>query len=379
MQKAIEVEYWTVDEEGALVEPGALTEFSENVEGEFVEPLFELKTEPYETIPELRAAFVDRLAETVARADELGKRLVPLGTPIGEESIDFRPSERGRVQRAVIGDRFRHAKHCAGTHLHFEQRNVVDQLNVLLGIDPVLALANSSPYYRGERLADGARAYLYRRRTYELFPDHGQLWEYVDTVAEWERRLQARYEEFRTAAIDAGVDADAVDRHFSTDDAVWAPVRLREEMPTVEWRSPDATLPSEILRLTADVDRLMEGLHHTSVQIGTAGAFDVADDGVTLPPFDELRDLTDAAMHDGLGSATVRTYLDRMGFSPREYDPLSRWIDGPARVSEAEARALRLRCARRLREDVAALREAASESRSRIPWSSESPSSTDSE
>ena len=357
MQKSIEVEYWVIDRDGALASPGALTEVSEYAEEEFVEPLFELKTPPCETYADLRATFVDQLSGVLSRADELDRLLVPLGTPIHGGSIAQLPGERGRIQRRVIGTDFAYAKYCAGTHLHFEQRNVTDQLNALAALDPALALASSSPYFQGERIANCARAYLYRKESYEQFPKHGQLWSYVETVAEWERRLEQRFEAFREAALESGVDEDGFDAHFSPDDVVWTPVRLRDAMPTVEWRSPDATLPSQILRLAEEVDAVMERLHHTEVRIeGTTG--EVTEDGVTLPEFETVWDYAEEAIHDGLESSDVAAYLERMGFDVGGYDPLSRKMGHRERVDPAEAREIRLEYGKLLERDVRDLRRA---------------------
>ena len=351
MQKSIEVEYWVVDRNGALTAPGELTEVSEYVEEEFVRPLFELKTPPCETYADLRSTFVDQLDEVLTRADELDRMLVPLGTPINGESIERLASERARIQELVVGDNFDYAKHCAGTHLHFEQRNVTDQLNVLAALDPALALLNSSPYFQGERVANGARAYLYRKKCYEYFPQHGQLWDYVHTVAEWERRLDQRFAEFKEAAVDAGVDEDSVDAHFSPDDVVWTPVRLRDAMPTVEWRSPDAALPSQILRLAEEVDTVMEQLHHANVRVeGRTG--ELTGSEIVLPESETVGTYAEQAIRDGLESPDVAAYLERMGFDVIGYDPITRKIDGRDFVGPDEARDLRLEYAKLLRRDV---------------------------
>lgn len=356
MQKSIEVEYWVVDRDGMLTTPGALTEHSKNVEEEFVYPLVELKTPPCETYSDLRAAFVEKLDDTLSRADALDKTLVPFGTPINGEPIEQWPSERGRIQQRVLGDNFAYAKYCAGTHFHFEKRNVTDQLNVLASLDPALALLNSSPYFRGERIANGARAYVYRKKCYEHFPMHGQLWEYVETVGQWKRRLERLFDEFKEAAIEVGIDEESVDAHFSPDDVVWTPVRLRDTMPTVEWRSPDSTLPSQILRLAEEVGTVMEQLHHTEVRIeGETG--EVTDNGITLPEFDTVLDYTEEAIRDGLESADVAAYLERMGFDVHGYDPLTRKIDGYDHVSPKEAQELRLRYGKMLKRDVHHLRQ----------------------
>ncbi|MDS0476337.1 glutamate-cysteine ligase family protein [Natrinema sp. 1APR25-10V2] len=388
MNTSIEVEYWVVDSDGNLTEPGPLADVSSRTEREFVEPLFEVKTPPCETIPELRTALVGELEEVLSRAAERDKHLVPFGTPINGGAIDRRPDEGGRIQKAAVGSNFDYAKYCAGTHVHIEKRNVTDQLNTLIALDPALALVNSSPYFQGERIANGARAYCYRKKSYEEFPKHGQLWRYVDNVGEWHRRLEHRYEEFKAAAVDAGVDGAAVDEHFSPDDVVWTPVRLRDSMPTVEWRSPDAALPSQLLRLAEDLRTVMERLPETTVRIdgesvsrrsrdgsgddGGAGAATASDspadrdgptarpghateEGIALPAFETVCDLAESAIHDGLESPAVAGYLERMGFSVGDYHPIAARIDGRQYVTEADARDLRLEYASRLEEDVADL------------------------
>lgn len=351
MQKSIEVEYWVIDRDGKLDKPGQLIDHSELVEEEFVDCLFELKTPPCETVDELRTTFVEQLDDLLTRAGELDKLLVPLGTPINSESIETLDTERGRIQRRVVGSNFDYAKYCAGTHLHFEKRNVVDQLNVLIGLDPALALCNSSPFFQGEWTADGARSYLYRRKCYEDFPKHGQLWNYAETVAQWNRRLERRFDEFKSAAMEAGIHEEAVEANFSPDDVVWTPIRLRDEMPTVEWRSPDATLPSQVLQLVEAIDDLMEHLHNSNVRIG-GEVGRITDDEVRLPTFDTLCDYAEEAMQEGLESPDVYEYLTSMGFAVDEYDPLTRTFDRGSTLSLGNARSIRRRYADRLAEDV---------------------------
>ncbi|WP_336364161.1 glutamate-cysteine ligase family protein [Halalkalicoccus salilacus] len=351
MKKSIEIEYWVIDREGNLVEPEGLTTDSEQREEEFVEPLFELKTTPCETTSELRTEFAERLDSVLAEAADLGKALVPLGTPIDGGSIERLPDERSRIQRRVLGENFEYAKHCAGTHVHFEQRNATEQLNALIALDPALALLNSSPYFQGRRVAAGARAYVYRKKCYEQFPKHGQLWDYVESVAEWNERLEHRFEEFAEAAIESGVDEESVEARFSPDDVVWAPVRLRKEFPTVEWRSPDAALPSQILHLVGEMNAVMETLPHRNVRIeGEHGR--MSGDRITLPAFESVCEYVDEALQDGLESEELRSYLDRMGFDVESYRPISARIDGRTTVSRDEACDLRLEYAQELQRDV---------------------------
>ncbi len=356
MKTSIEVEFWVIDRNGALCEPDGLAEISEQVEEEFVDCLFEIKTTPCGSVAELRAEFVKRLDEVLRAANARGKSLVPLGTPINGGRIEELPDERTRIQRRVLGEDFEYVKHCAGTHIHFEKRDVVRQLNTLIALDPALALLNSSPYYKGRRVAAGARPYAYREKGYARYPEHGRLWSYVDSVAEWNARLERRYSEFKRAALAAGVAQKDFEANFTVDDAIWTPVRLRKCYPTVEWRSPDAALPSQTLRLAEEMYAVMErtaGDVHIEGDLGL-----VTDESITLPEFESVRDYTDAAIHEGLGSGRVRSYLGRMGFDVSAYEPLTERIDGPSYVNEDRARELRLEYAQVLERDITRLARA---------------------
>lgn len=351
MKTSIEVEYWVIDQDGALTDPGDLAGISPQVEEEFVDCLFEIKTTPCESVDELATQFVERLDEALYESRARGRSLVPLGTPINGGEIDQFPEERARIQRRVLGEDFDYAKHCAGTHIHFEKRRVVDQLNTLIALDPALALLNSSPYYKGRRVAAGARPYIYRKKGYAEFPDHGQLWRYAESVAEWNDRLERRYVEFKRAALDAGVDEGSFEASFAPHDAVWTPVRLRECYPTVEWRSPDAALPSQILRLAREMYTVMDRASRVDVSIGGDLGL-VTGSGITLPGYETVCEHTDAAIQEGLGSDRVRAYLDRMGFDVSAYDPFTERIDGERYVNEADARELRVASARALERDI---------------------------
>jgi hypothetical protein len=353
IRRSIEVEYWVVDDEGRLTPPGDLLGVSPGVEPEFVEPIVEVKTTPCETTRALRDELLARLGDVLERADELGKRLVPLGTPLAGDDVRERPSDRTRVQNRVVGDDFAYVRHCAGTHVHVEQQpgRAVDQLNTLVALDPALALVNSAPYFDGSRLATGARSLLYRRMAYADVPHQGWLWRYIDDVAEWDRRLERRYDDFVTAAVDAGVDRRTVEANFDPESAVWTPVQFRETFGTVEWRSPDAALPTQVIRLADDIASVVDGLRDAEVRIeGDRGH--VSDGEIVLPSFDTVLGHVDDAIDPGLDSAPLRSYLDRMGFDVDAYRPLSPDLDVGDSLTPAEARRWRLDAADRLERDV---------------------------
>ena len=352
-RRSVEVEYWVIDDDGRLTDPGELVDASPGVEREFVSPLLEIKTTPCESTAELRDELFDRVGRVLRRADELDKGLVPLATPLHDGEIADRESERTRIQDRVVGDRFEYVRHCAGTHVHIEQRpgRAVDQLNTLTALDPALALVNSSPYFEREPLAASARSVLYRRLAYEHLPKQGKLWPYLEDTEEWAKRLERRYEAFVTEAITAGCDRETVEGCFTPEGAVWIPVKLRAAFSTVEWRSPDTALPSQVVRLADDLVEVVDRGVTTEVQIeGERGR--VTDDAVVLPSFDAIEERVEAAVRDGLESEEVRSYLDRMGFDVDAYDPLSAELRGDGSLSAAEARETRLDYADRLKRDV---------------------------
>ncbi|MFC4541030.1 glutamate-cysteine ligase family protein [Halosolutus amylolyticus] len=352
MKTSLEVEYWVVDDDGDLVPPETLLDVSDHVDPEFVEPMVEIKTTPCSSMAELRAEFVDRISRVVDAARQQDKRLVPLATPLNASpaEIPYREKAGTDLQRRIVGRAFDDARVCAGTHVHFEQSSVVDQLNALTAIDPAFALVNSSSHYRGERLLACARPYLYRRCCYETCPEQGQLWPYVASVDEWENRLETAYDGFRERALDRGVDEATFDAEFDPYDAVWTPVRLRDAFPTVEWRSPDATLPSEILRLAGDVRSIVtDATDHGTVVAGADAA--PSDDAVSLPSFETVDRTTDTAIHDGVADPAVRDYLRMFDITAADYDPLAdRHPD--ERLSKRRACRLRLRAADRLEADL---------------------------
>lgn len=350
---SIEVEYWVVDEQGKLTDPGTMVEATEGAEREFIKPLLEIKTQPCGTTAQLREQLYERLGRVLAAGESEGKRLVPLATPINAREIKDLPHERTRIQDRVVGEQFECVRHCAGTHIHFEQipGREADQINLLTAIDPALALINSSPYFQGLRLAASARSEIYRWKAYDSLPHQGQLWPYVESTEEWATRLHRRYEEFVTEAIAQGIARTEVESRFKPENAVWTPVKLRAEFPTVEWRSPDVGLPSQVLRLADHVSSLMEHLKQAEVHID-GDSVQITDESIVIPTFDVVEDHVRTAIQTGAQQRTVRSYLEQMGFDVSAFTPITRTLDAGENVSLERAQSLRLEYASRLEQEV---------------------------
>lgn len=348
LQMGVEMELWVVDDDGRLADGGHLAEAHERIEPEFVGPLLEVHTDPHADQEALERDLTGTLRAAIRAADADDKRLVPLGTPLTEANPPAK-GRRGRLFEEIYGDGVISAKNCAGTHVHIEQDDVVDQLNLLTALDPALALVSSSPYYRGRRGEDSSRAAAYRTKSGADFRQYTDLWPYADSEGEWCDRVATAYEEFLALAEDRGVDRGIVEEHFDPEDTVLNPVRRRRRQPTVEWRAPDTALPSQTVRLATDVRDLLERLDGRDLEIGPVG---VEDDRIRIPSFSELRDVSRRAIDRGLASDRVRTYLQSFGLDPGSYQPISAQLYGPEQLPESKARRLRLEYARRLRADV---------------------------
>ncbi|MFP4218772.1 MAG: glutamate-cysteine ligase family protein [Salinarchaeum sp.] len=352
MRIGIEIEYWLIDEDGALAPVDPVIDACGGVDPEMTNRLLEVKTPPCDSIIELVETLRDRLESVVEAARRRGLRLVPLGTPLGDPTLPHRETTRMAVQQAVLGDAFDHAGYCAGMHLHFEQEEPFDQLRALTALDPSFALVNTSPYYRGERIARCARPKIYRRQCYREFPGHGQLWEYPKSLAEWRQRIDSRFDTFLEAATAHGFDVDTVEDTFSAADAIWSPVCLRDDLGTVEWRTPDAAPPLDLLHLAADVMQVMTTATDRGTVIGTGPH---SGPELRLPPFDSLQRRIDIAINHGVADNTVTRHLARLGFDLDSYQPLAGGIDLRRPLDQSTVRRLRQRAADRFERDLGQL------------------------
>lgn len=335
MKIGVELEYWVTDSEGKLTSSKKLAERLDFAEQEFVEPLIEIKTKPNEDIEEINQEIVHKLKELIQTAEQLNQKIVPLGTPLNSGSIEKIPSERGEIQKKIIGKGLEAAKRVAGTHIHFEKKNVKNQLNTLTALDPALALTNSSPYYKGEKVASSSRNQVYRNKCYQKYPQHGQLWSYVDSVQEWKDKISEAFEEFLKAGREQRVSSKQIKDNFQSENALWTPVRLRKDFPTVEWRAPDVGNLEDTLRMIKEIKQIMES--HKKPK---------------KPPFGELKELSEEAISEGLQSQDVRNYLQEYGFEVEEYSPLSREIEGEEATSFEKVTDVRLRVSKMFEEQL---------------------------
>ena len=355
MQLSLELEYWTVDETGTLTSALPVLDRIDDLHAESADPMLEVVTDPCDDVPELRAEVTRRVQEAIEVGREEGCRLVPLGTPLHAGPVSTSDGPRTRIQRQVLGETFNDAIHCAGTHIHVDRIDgaETDQLNLLTALDPAFALVASSTFHQGRTVATCARSHLYRRRCYGDHPWLGRLWPYVADIDEWHSRIDATFDRFRQQALAQDVERSTFDEHFTPEDSTWAPVRLREKYDTIEWRSPDVTLPSQVLQLAKDVRDILDLVENRHVESGSR--LGVTASTVTVPTFDRLQEYVSTAIDQGLESSTIKRYLETMGFDKTSYRPISAELVDKPPMDRQRAQWLRLRYADRLERDVRTL------------------------
>lgn len=367
MQLALELEYWTVDETGALATATPVLDRIDDLHAESADPIIEIVTDPCDDVPELWAEVTRRLQEVIQVGREEGRRLVPLGTPLNAGPISTNDDPRTRIQRQVLGDAFENATHCAGTHLHVDRIDgaETDQLNLMTALDPAFALVASSTFHQGHTVAACARTHVYRRMCYGDNPRLGRLWPYVEDIDEWNERIDTTFDRFRQQALAQDVKRSTFDEHFRPEDSTWAPVRLREKYDTIEWRSPDVTLPGQALQLAEDIRDIVALVKNRRVEIGPRPGITAST--VTVPAFEQLQQYVRTAIDEGLEASTVEQYLEMMGFDTTTYQPISSELVDEPPMTKRRAEWLRLRYADRLERDVETLTSIQSPTRTSVP------------
>lgn len=340
MKAGLELEFWVINEHGRLDYAKPVAERVYFASQEFSSSMIEIQTEPHEDVDELLKEAISKTEILAELAKKDGKRIVPLGTPLNSGEAEIYESERFRIEQEVIGDEVKHAGRTAGLHIHFEKEDTLRQLNTLTALDPLSALVNSSPRYQGERLADGCRNKVYRFKACGAFPEQRELWPYMDSITEWREKRENLFQKFVERAEEKGISQDRLERHFQAENAVWTPVKLREDYPTVEWRSPDTTLLTEVIKLVKAVKPVVQQKKHSE-----------------LPDFKNVKECSQEAIEKGLESDKVREYIEEMGIDPSVFNPVSSRLELPEKVDRKKARRIRLQVAEELTQDLEEAKE----------------------
>lgn len=164
--------------------------------------------------------------------------------------------------------------------------------------------------------------------------------------------MHSAFDQFKQGALEAGVKEEKFDENYHPDRSIWTPIRLRDQFPTVEYRSPDACLPSQALKLVKDLDNILEKSQGCEVEIKETT--EIKEEKIVLPRFEKVSEMSREAVKEGIDSPRLRNYLNKFGIDADEYSPISQEIKGESLALE-EASELRLKMSEKLRRDVESL------------------------
>jgi len=294
---SVAVDYWVIDEAGELADPDRVTALPGATAGTTPHSIA-VETPPTESCGELREHLEGRLQTTVAVARSEECRLLPLGLRpdlLAETSTES--SETDQPPPTAT----------AGTRITFDvdPQAATDVYNILLALDPAFALLNTTQWTKaGHQYACGRAA----ARNHQVAPylTDGDIESVVNDPA--------------------NRDTDAESDHHQ-------PVRLLEP-GRIEWRALDATTPTLLVDLIADVVSILRQASACQLTIESFGnGFDVG--CLSLPSTDWRAIYAEQAARNGVESVILRAYLDRLGIETGWY-----LAAAPAAISHDSSAAL---------------------------------------
>lgn len=162
--------------------------------------------------------------------------------------------------------------------------------------------------------------------------------------------MSDRFEIFLDAGTRAGYSTETIKEEFTPETALWFPVRLRDDLGTIEWRAPDSLPPRRLIEFLQDITRFMHRIETHETHLPTERHDQQKT--IEIPPYDRLREITATAIKSGITASVVRDYLVGIGFEPERYRPFGHRIDGHLTIDSALARKLRLQAADLLRREL---------------------------
>lgn len=286
----LSIDYWVIDETGRLADPNRVAGLPGAARTDSPYSLA-VETPTCESCIELRRSLTDRLSATVTAAHDRGCRLLALGIR-PDLLVEDSPFPAGEPPPAAT----------AGTRVAFEPEAAAstDCYNTLLALDPAFACVNTTGR------TDGSQRYACGRPSLSHGGPTGR---------------------YRT---DGDHDTAA---HASTDRQ---PVAWLDGGSRIEWRSLDATTPTLLVDLIADITTVLQEATKRRLSIESFGTgFDAERLVVPTPEWRAI--YTEKAIHQGLSSLLVRAYLERFGIETDWYLTASPPAVGGPAASELPA------------------------------------------
>lgn len=349
----IEVEYFTIDENGELTPKGnslyslskEYDRLSKMIHEEVSYSMVEMVTKPQRNLKKLESEFLKDISMLIKAGNEKGIKLLPLGCYPGRKKPKLKDKPRYNMQAFLLENFKEYIGRICGFHFHYslpkgivekstkkvkqlryskEKEIFLNQYNFLVASDPAcITFTQSSPLAYGKHFAKDCRTILYRDMTiqdkirglWSDYPLFGGLPNYEFTLEDIKNTSISRKNTIVDLLHGKGyLTKEITNEVFFSSDLrfMWGPIRVNQ-VGTIEYRGPDMTLPSimfsasYLLRLALDIVKEQK-LKALPSDIGIKEPFKKEDNTVYLPPFTIVKSMEYLSSRYGFENSSVKDY-----------------------------------------------------------------------
>ena len=351
----VEYERLTCKPDGSITNEGVLLVKHPYKEAKYVDEgsqaQFEWNSQPHRRIKDLTEEYLrqeDALADLCAEYGVFGLPASENGA--GERGrINLHEKSRASAYRAIFGEGTPEKLFpWAGIHCHIDanQPRLVEQFNALTALALVSAAFSSTSTinYEGKNGINCQRQKALQKDVFAKIPEERG---YIGSKDELAARDVRRWENWKNAYVDAGLEAAEFAHKFKLDNTGYADIRHRPEIGsgTFELRVYDSA-PADILM---GIAALIQGFNDRILDQNIPVTIARKDDDylfhgriVVLPNWKTLQSLSELQIKSGLEDERIRDYLGQIAeFAGRQLDrqdahylkPLEAMIDSGENTS----------------------------------------------
>ncbi len=290
---------------------------------EYAKEVIEINAYPSELV---EGAIIDYI-NTFYEIDEIIQKedlyLLPMSVYPGQYTPVRRTDKYYQLQERVLGDdALEKAARCVGFHFHYPlpstRERILTLYNFFVSMVPVFDLfMQSSPFYQLKQLFKDSRAFLYRdmktsfmKGAYSEGNLFGGVPDYKKDFDSILREIRKRNITWFKQVLKYGFSKEEV-KYTPDTNYYWGALRLNPRVATLELRSPDVNLPSNLLegmnmfRKVSD-----EVVNNLKVHISSEDHFYKEDDILYIPSMENVRKATYEASLHGFDSEFAVKYAE---------------------------------------------------------------------
>jgi len=269
-----------------------------------------VNSQPFQDVRHAYSDLIQTIRELLGQAETRQEDFLPSTVIAPGERITVQMTGRYGKYADVEGkDAMRTQADFNGTHLNIERHPddgvATDQYNLLIALDPLFALGNSTSMHRGNNSLASYRIPMTRDKVYARFPEAGTLRPYIESIEEYDTWMDGVFNQKRARFEDKGHELGPEER-----DKTGSRIRLKNNR--IEVRTIDNTTPY----IAAGIATIYMGIVRqlpTQVSLGTwePGRFKEGNTFHT-PSFDQILAFENAGYTQGLEHDGLRAYLTEL-------------------------------------------------------------------